>query len=108
MAATKSTKANLGALFKNGDILIISGMFGTILVMIMPVPAFLLDGCLALSIGLSLLTLLAILYVKCPAVFTGFATLLLCLRRAPDASRKWRRVSPWTRCPANKWPSTRN
>jgi flagellar biosynthesis protein FlhA len=77
MAQTKSKKANLGALFRNGDILLVAGLFGTVLLMIMPIHPFLLDGFLAISIGLALLILLAILYVKDPAEFTGFPTLLL-------------------------------
>src|SRR6202050_3255025 len=77
MAQTKSKKANLGALFRNGDILLVAGLFGTVLLMIMPIHPFLLDGFLAISIALSLLILRAILYVKSPAEFTGFPTLLL-------------------------------
>src|SRR5258708_19740800 len=45
--------------------------------MILPIRPFLLDGFLAMSIALSLLVMLAILYVKQPADFTGFPTLLL-------------------------------
>jgi flagellar biosynthesis protein FlhA len=77
MAQTKSKKANLGGLFRNGDILLVGGLFGTVLLMIMPIHPFLLDGFLAVSIALSLLILLAILYVKDPSEFTGFPTLLL-------------------------------
>ena len=39
MAQTKSKKANLGALFKNGDILLVAGLFGTVMLMIMPIPS---------------------------------------------------------------------
>ncbi len=77
MAQPKSKKANLGSLFRNGDILVVMGLFGTVLLMIMPIHPFILDGFLAISIALSLLILLAILYVKDPAEFTGFPTLLL-------------------------------
>src|ERR1700761_7003416 len=79
MAAATTKKTNLGKLFKNGDVMVIAGLFGTILLLIMPVQPFLLDGLLATSIALSLLTLLAIFYVKSPAEFTGFPTLLLCI-----------------------------
>jgi len=79
MAATKSNRANLSRLFKNGDVLLISGLFGTVLLMILPIHPFILDGFLAFSIALSLLTLLSILYVKSPAEFTGFPTLLLAI-----------------------------
>jgi flagellar biosynthesis protein FlhA len=77
MAQTKSKKANLSRLFSNGDLLLVMGLFGTVLLMIMPIHPFLLDGFLAISIALSLLILLAILYVKDPAEFTAFPTLLL-------------------------------
>jgi flagellar biosynthesis protein FlhA len=77
MAQTKSGKTNMARLFKNGDVFVIAGLFGTVLLMILPVHPLLLDGFLAISIALSLLILLSILYVKEPAEFTGFPTLLL-------------------------------
>ena len=67
----------MARLFKNGDVILIGGLFGTVLLMILPVHPMLLDGFLAISIALSLLILLSILYVKEPAEFTGFPTLLL-------------------------------
>ncbi len=45
----------------------------------MPIPAVMLDCFLALNIGLSLLVLLVIIYVKDPPEFSGFPTLLLAL-----------------------------
>jgi len=77
MAPIKPGKSKLSHLFKNGDIILIGGLFGTILLMILPVHPMILDGLLAISIALSLLILLSILYVKEPAEFTGFPTLLL-------------------------------
>jgi flagellar biosynthesis protein FlhA len=68
---------NLRLLFRHGDLWLVAGLFGTVLLLILPIPAFLLDALLALSIGLSLLMLLVILYVRQPADFTGFPTLLL-------------------------------
>ena len=67
----------LARLFRNGDLLLMAGLFGTILLMILPVSPWLLDGCLSISIALSLLILLVIVYVKEPADFTSFPTLLL-------------------------------
>jgi flagellar biosynthesis protein FlhA len=64
-------------LLKHGDLWLIAALFGTILVLILPVPPFLLDLFLTVSIALSLLTLLIILYLRQPAEFTGFPTLLL-------------------------------
>ncbi len=77
MAQTNSKKSNLALLFKNGDVLLVGALFVTILLMILPIHPLLLDVFLATSIALSLLVLLSILYVKEPADFTGFPTLLL-------------------------------
>src|SRR6266852_2024388 len=74
MAAKKS---NIPLLFRQGDVWLIIGLFGTILLLILPVPPMLLDSLLATSIALSLLIVLVILYVREPADFTGFPTLLL-------------------------------
>jgi flagellar biosynthesis protein FlhA len=70
-------RSNLARLLRNGDLLLTMGLFATVLLMILPVSPILLDGFLATSIALSLLILLVILYVKEPADFTGFPTLLL-------------------------------
>jgi flagellar biosynthesis protein FlhA len=70
-------KSNMSRLFKAGDVFLVMGLFGTVLLMILPIRPFFLDGFLAISIALSLLILLSILYVKEPAEFTGFPTLLL-------------------------------
>ena len=64
-------------LLRYGDLWLVVGLFGTILLLILPVPPILLDLMLTLSIALSLLTLLVILYLRNPAEFTGFPTLLL-------------------------------
>jgi flagellar biosynthesis protein FlhA len=64
-------------LLRHGDLWLIFGLFGTILLLILPIPPVLLDLLLTISIGLSLLTLLVILYLRTPAEFTGFPTLLL-------------------------------
>jgi flagellar biosynthesis protein FlhA len=66
-------------LLKRADLLLAAGLFGTVLMLVVPVPPFMIDALLALSIGLSLLVLLAILYVKDPPEFSGFPTLLLTL-----------------------------
>jgi flagellar biosynthesis protein FlhA len=73
-AAPQSTLARL---FRNGDLLLIGGLFGTVLLMILPIPPFLLDGLLSISIAGALLIMLVIFYIRQPADFTGFPTLLL-------------------------------
>jgi flagellar biosynthesis protein FlhA len=70
-------RSNLARLFRNGDLLLTLGLLGSVLLMILPVTPFLLDGFLSISIAVSLLVLLVILYVKEPADFSGFPTLLL-------------------------------
>src|SRR5262245_557308 len=64
-------------LFRYGDLWLVVALFGTILLLILPVAPFMLDLLLTISIALSLLTLLVILYLRTPAEFTGFPTLLL-------------------------------
>jgi flagellar biosynthesis protein FlhA len=62
---------------KRADLIFTGALFGTVMLLIMPVPPFVLDLLLAISIGLSLLILLTIVYVKDPAEFSGFPTILL-------------------------------
>ena len=64
-------------MLKYGDLWLVAALFGTILVLIMPVVPFMLDLLLTISIAASLLVLLVILYLRQPADFTGFPTLLL-------------------------------
>jgi flagellar biosynthesis protein FlhA len=64
-------------LLRYGDLWLVFALFGTILLLILPVPPVLLDLLLTGSISISLLTLLVILYLRTPAEFTGFPTLLL-------------------------------
>lgn len=70
-------KTNLGLLLQQGDLWLILGIFGTVLLLIFPVPPIVLDLLLTVSIAMALLILLVILYVEEPADFTGFPTLLL-------------------------------
>ncbi len=72
-----SASSNLKNLFRQGDLWLVGGIFGTILVLIFPVPPLLLDLLLTVSIAMALLILLIILYVEEPADFAGFPTLLL-------------------------------
>lgn len=69
----------VSALMKRADLIFTGGLFVTILLLILPIPTILLDTLLALNLGLSLLVLLAIVYVKDPPEFSSFPTLLLAL-----------------------------
>lgn len=64
-------------LLKRADLIFTGALFTVVLMLIVPVPAFMLDLMLALQIGLSLLVLLVVVYVKDPPEFSGFPTLLL-------------------------------
>src|SRR5580693_6791979 len=64
---------------KRADLIFTFGLFGTVLLLVLPVPPWVLDALISLSIGLSLLVLLAIIYVKDPPEFSGFPTILLTL-----------------------------
>lgn len=77
--ATTTTSSSLARFFRQGDLWLIVGLFGTVLLLILPIPPMALDLLLAVSIGISLLILLVILYVQDPSDFTGFPTLLLCV-----------------------------
>ena len=70
-------QSSVARLLGQGDLFLTFGLLGTVLLMVLPVSAFMLDGLLAISIALSLLILLVILYLKDPSDFTGFPTLLL-------------------------------
>ncbi len=69
----------LSALLLRADLVFTLALFGTVMLLVLPIPAVLLDTLLALNIGLSLLVLLGIVYVKDPAEFSAFPTLLLAL-----------------------------
>ncbi len=69
----------LAKYLRQGDLWLILGLFGTVLLLIVPVPPIALDLFLAISIALSLLILLVILYLEDASDFTGFPTLLLCI-----------------------------
>src|SRR3984957_16660809 len=74
-----SSNSFITRLFGSADLIFTFALFGTVLLLVLPVPAFLLDLLLSLNIGLSLLVLLAIIYVKDPPEFSGFPTILLTL-----------------------------
>ena len=79
MSAIAANPSPVTQLLKRADLIFTGGLFITVLLLIMPIPPFMLDTFLALNMGLSLLVLLAIIYVKDPPEFSGFPTLLLAL-----------------------------
>lgn len=71
--------AGMGNILKRADLIFTGALFATVMMLIIPVPPFILDAMLALQIGLSLLVLMIVVYVKDPPEFSGFPTLLLAL-----------------------------
>jgi flagellar biosynthesis protein FlhA len=72
-----SSSNSITRLLQRADLLFAFGLFGTVLLLVLPVPPFIIDVLLALNIGMSLLVLLAIVYVKDPPEFSGFPVMLL-------------------------------
>ncbi|MCS7048828.1 MAG: flagellar biosynthesis protein FlhA [Verrucomicrobiae bacterium] len=67
----------IGRIYRLGDLWLVGGLLGTVVLLVLPIPPILLDLLLTVSIALSLLTLLVILYLREPSDFTGFPSLLL-------------------------------
>src|SRR5919199_218498 len=70
---------SLSALKVNTDVCIAVGIIGILLVMVLPLPAPVLDLLLAMNLALSLVTLLIALYTLEPLEFAIFPSLLLFL-----------------------------
>lgn len=62
---------------RRADLIFTAALFGTVMLLIVPVPTMLLDLLLALSLAFSLLILMVIVYVKDPPEFSAFPTILL-------------------------------
>ena len=67
------------ALSRYGDLFLVAGIISILLVILIPLPAFLLDMLLAINISLSLIVLLLVLYTLQPVDFSVFPSLLLVL-----------------------------
>ena len=67
----------LGNLAKRGDLALAAGVMTIIVVLILPMPAFLLDFSLAISITFSVLVLMTALFIQKPLEFSAFPTVLL-------------------------------
>ena len=64
-------------LLGRADLLVAAALFGTIILLVMPVAPIVLDMLLALSIASSLLITLVVIYVRQPVEFSAFPTVLL-------------------------------
>ncbi|MGB9366497.1 MAG: flagellar biosynthesis protein FlhA [Xanthobacteraceae bacterium] len=66
-----------GDLAKRGDLALALGVLTILMVLILPLPAVLLDFALAVSIILSVLILMTALFIQAPLEFSAFPTILL-------------------------------
>src|SRR5690349_58426 len=69
--------AEIGAMIKRGDIALALGILTILVVLILPLPSFILDLFLAISITLSILILMTSLFIQTPLEFSSFPTILL-------------------------------
>ena len=67
----------MGALLQRGDIALAFGVLGILVVLIVPMPPFLLDMLFAISIIFSVLILMTSLFIAAPLEFSAFPTVLL-------------------------------
>jgi len=68
---------DIGSMLRRGDIALAIGVMAILVVLLLPLPATLLDMALALSIILSVLILMTALFIQTPLEFSSFPTVLL-------------------------------
>src|SRR6185295_20392762 len=73
----KVANIGLSSIGKNPDILLAAGVMLILALLIVPLPAFMLDVFLAANISISVLILLISLYLVKPSDFSSFPTILL-------------------------------
>src|SRR6202050_3991137 len=69
--------ADLGTMLRRSDIGLAVGMMAILGILILPLPALLLDFSLAISITFSVLILMTSLFIQAPLEFSAFPTVLL-------------------------------
>ncbi len=72
-----SRLVDLGTMLKRSDIGLAVGMMAILVILILPLPAVLLDFSLAISITFSVLILMTSLFIQTPLEFSAFPTVLL-------------------------------
>ena len=69
--------ADFGTMLRRSDIALAVGMMTILVILILPLPPFLLDFSLAISITFSVLILMTALFIHAPLEFSAFPTVLL-------------------------------
>lgn len=77
--AEAQSKNGILSLSRNADVAMAVGLIGILLLMVVPLPAFMVDIFLTLSISISLVLLLTATYVKRPLDFSVFPSVLLAI-----------------------------
>ncbi len=77
MATAEKTGFTLNKLMKHSDLMVAFGVLGTLIVMILPIPATLMDILFVMSFTLSISVLLVSVYAGRPLDFSVFPTVLL-------------------------------
>jgi flagellar biosynthesis protein FlhA len=72
-----SRLVDLGTMLRRSDIGLAVGMMAILVILILPLPALLLDFSLAISITFSVLILMTSLFIQTPLEFSAFPTVLL-------------------------------
>ena len=62
---------------RSGELLLPFGILGILLIFLLPMPTFLLDGALAISFTLSVLILMTVLFIRKPLELSSFPTILV-------------------------------
>ncbi len=76
-ATAPDKRGGIGALMRRGDIALALGLVTILVVLIMPMPSWLLDFGLAISITFSVLILMTVLFIARSLDFSSFPTVLL-------------------------------
>jgi flagellar biosynthesis protein FlhA len=77
IAAARPTPRQMLGWVLQGEVGLAVGVIGIVMLLIVPIPAFLLDGLLAVSLTSAVLILMTALMMKKPLDFTAFPTVLL-------------------------------
>lgn len=77
MAATKPAESSIGLLLGQRDAGLAVGVVAILTILFLPLPAFMLDVGLALSIALAIIILMVALWIRRPLEFSAFPTVLL-------------------------------
>jgi len=76
LAAAPSARDVVGWVAR-GEVALALGIVGIVVLLILPIPAFMLDGLLSISIAASVLILMTSILIRKPLEFTAFPTVLL-------------------------------